>query len=157
MTADKKQSIYQSPDQHTNPNQLTSLQSPLQSLCPCNTPQPSTAIMDAPLHLDMSQASIPSFAPLPGVLASQPQHQHHPQITGQPSPASSPVSHLGCMEPVNGVPVQQHSSAPRTAAEKTGETSCSHQSAPLHTFQAMPVFANSPWLFVICSEVFFRV
>lgn len=157
MTADKKQPMYQSPDQQTNPSQLTPLQSPLQSPCIYNIPQPSMAIMDASLNLDLSPASIPSFASLPNVSASCPQHQHQPQFIGQPSP----VSHLGCMEPVNGVPVQQHACSPRTAAEKTGKTqflayswssgrqkriiflvvaavnACSCQSVPLYTSPAV--------------------
>ena len=125
MTADKKQPIYQSSDQHTNPSQLTSLQSP----CMYKVPQPSMAIMDAALNVELSPASIPSFVSLPNVSTSYPQHQHQSQFVGQPSPTSSPVSHLGGMEPVNGVPVQQHACAARTAAEKTGKT---HAAVSLH-------------------------
>lgn len=149
MTADNNQSIYQSPDQHTNPNQLSSLQSSVQSPCVYNIPQPSVAIMGANLNLDLSPASIPSFAPLTNMSASHPQHQPQSKIVSQPSPTSSTIHHLGCMEPVTGVPMQQHACAPRTAAEKTGKDACSCQSAFPFTFPAMlfsTVFMGDKWL-----------
>ena len=114
MTADRKHPIIQSPAQ-TYSDQLDSLQSPRLF----NTAQPSMAIMDATLNLDLSTASIPSFA-AQHLSACHP--QHYPQFVSQPSPTASPVSHDGCMDPVNGVNLpQQHACNSRTAAEKTGK------------------------------------
>lgn len=134
MTADEKHPISQFPDQHANSDQLIALQSP----CMYNLPQPSMAIMDATLNLnlDLSPASIPSFGSFSGVSASHPQHHPHYQMVGQPSPTSSPGSHLGCMESVTGAPVQQqHACTARTAAEKSGKTAAS---VHLHVFPMLP-------------------
>lgn len=95
LSANKKHPIKRSP----SPDQLTSPQSP----CMYSNPQPTTAIMDANLSLDLSSASIPSFAAPPRISARSP-----------------PASHVCCMNSQDGVPVQQHACTPRTAAEKTG-------------------------------------
>ncbi|KAL3131620.1 hypothetical protein ABBQ38_007917 [Trebouxia sp. C0009 RCD-2024] len=102
MTTDKKHPISQSSSQHITQDQLTSLQPP----CMYNPTQPRPAIMDATLNLDLSPASIPSFASIPGLSASS--HS-----------VSFPVSHMGCVDTVNGNCMQQHACNPRSAAEKT--------------------------------------
>lgn len=107
MTTDKKHPISQSSSQHITQDQLTSLQPP----CMYNPTQPRPAIMDATLNLDLSPASIPSFASIPGLSASS--HS-----------VSFPVSHMGCVDTVNGNCMQQHACNPRSAAEKTGKHSC---------------------------------
>lgn len=107
MTTDKKHPINQSSNQHIFQDQLTSLQPP----CMYSSPQPCPAIMDATLNLDLSTASIPSFATIPSLSASS-------------HPISFPVSHVGCMDTVNGNCVQQHACNPRSASEKTGKHFC---------------------------------